>query len=462
MYYLKISLLCVLMFNGLLGAMDRTAGLSFFRGHKMLPGLVIKPSMGTAISAPSLGLDELVLMPSVEGMYVPAIVKANKYGHSYLIDPFRADLGTVMLYNELLVLKPLWHCIYQPTVSLARFQAVLERFLSTEACQLSPFVQFRIAEPNKKVLVVGDLHGSFSSLAHHLQDWHEKEIISEDLKLHPDYMLVFTGDYEDRGPDGIEVLYVLMNLKITNPNAVVLIRGNHEQESLLMCHGFHDEWEKKFGFGVDSQVAWGMLMQSFSSMPHALILGRKSGIVYDCVMFCHGGIEQVPDLLKILIYKHIQSPNSPIINHNLNVDCNNDFNWMDFYALDDIDAPEVRLSGRGAGMIAWSRSLLSEYLEEEQAHDGGSQSIHYFLRALFRGHQHIGGGITRLLHFTQESSSWQKLQDGQDCPVEMYGVYNFISAPEAFSYADMKNDAYGIVSTSNDGWTLRPCIKARV
>ena len=461
MYYLRIFILAFLALTGLVDAMDYTAGGLFFRGHRLPYGLPVKPSMGITRSSSSFGLGELVLMPC-EGACVPAIVQEKKSSGRYLVNSIAKQLTIMVHHSELLTLKPLWHCICQPEVSLAQFRYVLEKFLNNVACQPLPFVQSRILESHKKVLVVGDVHGSCSSVAHHLRDWYEKGLISEDLELNPAYMLVYTGDYEDRGPDGIEVLYVLMNLKIANPRAVVMIRGNHEDKDILELHNFKDEWAEKFGSGSSSRSTWQMLIKSFSAMPHVVILGRKNGTLYDCIMCSHGGIEQVPGLLKVLIDKHIESPDFPIINHMIAIGSNNDFNWMDFYAMEELGkGPLVRQSGRGEGKIAWSKAMLTKYLNEHQSSYDQTKPYQYCLRALFRGHEHVVGGIARLLEVVENESSWQKLQNGQDYPVDMHGVYTFTSAPEAFINGNQKYDAYGILSICNNEWVLRPCIRER-
>ena len=46
--------------------------------------------------------------------------------------------------------------------------------------------------------------------------------------------MVFLGDYTDRGSYGVEVMYVLMRLKVENPDQVWMARGNHED--ILIDH----------------------------------------------------------------------------------------------------------------------------------------------------------------------------------------------------------------------------------
>ena len=404
-------------------------------------------------------LGELVLLPDRKDGYDFGIVQEKKADGCYVVSPMGQSQHIIAHSSFLRALMPLWHCVFQPTLSLTMFHEVLADFAMQSVCQPCPFVQSSIIESNKKVLVLGDLHGSFSSLAHNLQDWYEKGMISDDLKFHPDYILVCTGDYADRGPDGVEILYVLMKLKVCNRNQVFLIRGNHEDEEILEKHGFKEEWLSKFGGALAAQSTWRDLMTAFTSMPSAVILGRLIGTLYDCIMLSHGGIETIPNLLGFVIEKHIQCPGDYVITHQINIEYNNGFNWMDFYASEPDSTELTRISGRGQGAIAFSWTAIAQYMSEQQADYDQSRPYTYCLRALFRGHQHLAGGINQLLKEAQAGKSWQKLQNECSYPVGMYGVYTFTSAPDIFPQGYVKNDAYGIISICNDRWMLTPRIR---
>lgn len=71
--------------------------------------------------------------------------------------------------------------------------------------------------------VVGDLHGCSSSLQRVL------ELCGPPTARN---LIVFNGDFVDRGENGMEVLASLALLKIAHPTSIFLVRGNHE-DSLL-------------------------------------------------------------------------------------------------------------------------------------------------------------------------------------------------------------------------------------
>ena len=71
------------------------------------------------------------------------------------------------------------------------------------------------------IYAVGDIHGQYAKLWTLLDILREAGMSDEDL-------LVFVGDYVDRGPDVAGVLSRLIRLRNCRPNTVFL-RGNHEQ-----------------------------------------------------------------------------------------------------------------------------------------------------------------------------------------------------------------------------------------
>jgi len=69
----------------------------------------------------------------------------------------------------------------------------------------------------KKIVFVGDTHG-------------DREATEEALSrfLAPEHVLVFLGDYVDRGPDSEGNLRLLLEAKLAHPNRIFLLMGNHE------------------------------------------------------------------------------------------------------------------------------------------------------------------------------------------------------------------------------------------
>lgn len=72
-----------------------------------------------------------------------------------------------------------------------------------------------------KVYVIPDIHGYYKTLVSLL----------DTINLQPDDLLIFLGDYIDRGPESKKVLDLVMGMKNQNPN-VYALRGNHENTIL--------------------------------------------------------------------------------------------------------------------------------------------------------------------------------------------------------------------------------------
>src|SRR5215470_13453186 len=79
------------------------------------------------------------------------------------------------------------------------------------------------------IYAIGDIHGQDAMLRAMLD-------VLADVPLENDDILIFIGDYIDRGPDSRGVLETLLALQKSQGN-VVFLRGNHEQLMLDARHG---------------------------------------------------------------------------------------------------------------------------------------------------------------------------------------------------------------------------------
>lgn len=142
-------------------------------------------------------------------------------------------------------------------------------------------------------ILVPDLHGDIHSLVAFIEDLQAEGFTSSNapLKLIKTCRLVFMGDYTDRGLWGSEVIYLLMLLKINNPELVLLLRGNHEDSQMTKDLGFDYEFLAKFG--EEGQNRCRKKIEDFNnSLPLALYYGSKGddGIHY-LRLACHASAE---------------------------------------------------------------------------------------------------------------------------------------------------------------------------
>lgn len=126
-----------------------------------------------------------------------------------------------------------------------------------------------IKTENKKMTIVGDIHGQFFDLIHIF-----------DMNGYPseDNIYLFNGDFVDRGSFGIECVLTLFSFMIAFPNSVFLARGNHETKQMNSLYGFQGEVNKKYGpeiFEIFSDV--------FKQLPYCHVINNSIFVV-------HGGI----------------------------------------------------------------------------------------------------------------------------------------------------------------------------
>lgn len=148
--------------------------------------------------------------------------------------------------------------------------------------------RIKISNPNAKIHLIGDIHGNFSRLLKVLNN----RIIHDNFKIDKDAYLVFTGDYVDRGCEGLKVLFLLMKLKLENWNNVFLIRGNHEicvhlnnnDPNLQQHYNFIDQISSSYiSIGKEEDVK-NKMETVFKYLPIALII-EVNGKRFEV---CHG------------------------------------------------------------------------------------------------------------------------------------------------------------------------------
>lgn len=128
----------------------------------------------------------------------------------------------------------------------------------------------RVSIPEgKKVTVVGDLHG---------QLWDFHHMLGLAGYPSPDNSFVFNGDFVDRGPWSVEVMFSLLAFKLWHPKNVFLNRGNHESEMANTFYGFFGELEVKY-----EKKMTGLFAELFRATPLCHVINGEVFVV-------HGGI----------------------------------------------------------------------------------------------------------------------------------------------------------------------------
>ena len=117
----------------------------------------------------------------------------------------------------------------------------------------------------------GDTHGQFKDVLN---------IFSDGIGGYPSKgnVYLFNGDLVDRGPMSFEIVISLLAIKLSDPSAVHILRGNHESISMSSTYGFYAELQRKYP--SDSRAMYEMFLRLFRVLPIAAVIddkGMKSG-----------------------------------------------------------------------------------------------------------------------------------------------------------------------------------------
>lgn len=121
----------------------------------------------------------------------------------------------------------------------------------------------------ERMTIVGDIHGQLSDLMYILD---HSGLPSKSNKY------IFNGDFVDRGPNGVEVMCVMMALYLGNPGQVCMNRGNHEDFAICCVYGFQQECCTKY-----DEVTFGMFVEVFNWLPLFAMINRH-------IFVLHGGL----------------------------------------------------------------------------------------------------------------------------------------------------------------------------
>ncbi|MGC9094638.1 MAG: metallophosphoesterase family protein [Candidatus Bathyarchaeia archaeon] len=205
-------------------------------------------------------------------------------------------------------------------------------------------------KPVGEALIVGDLHGDIESCFNILK----KSDFLNKMRQKSDAILIFLGDYGDRGEYSKEVYYAILKLKLLFPNQVILMRGNHEgpEDLLASPHDLPLEFQMKFG--EKWEEAYTKIRELFRCLYLAVYVEER------CLMI-HGGLPTQAKTILDLAYAHRNHPKQTFLEEML---------WSD---PNDI-VSEACASPRGAGKL-FGKKVTREILER------------FNVKFLIRGHE---------------------------------------------------------------------------
>jgi protein phosphatase len=194
----------------------------------------------------------------------------------------------------------------------------------------------------KKVAFIGDTHGN-AEVTRAVIDKYYKKV----------GLMVFLGDYVDRGEQGVENLSLILSKFIENPKKLLPLRGNHELRRINEDYGFMSELERRGMAGK-----YNAFEELFSVLPYAVVVNG-----YLCV---HGGIASDLKSLSQLTELPFPEADPKSIPYELM--------WND-----PSDSVEGFGYGRGERSYSYGKAAVERFLKDNR------------LKGIIRGHQKVDG-----------------------------------------------------------------------
>ncbi|NWF87586.1 serine/threonine protein phosphatase [Candidatus Bathyarchaeota archaeon] len=201
-----------------------------------------------------------------------------------------------------------------------------------------------------EALIIGDLHGDLESLIDIMQG----SYFIKKMNLKKNNILIFLGDYGDRGEYSKEIYYIVLKLKLIFPEQVILMRGNHEGPEDLPASPHDLPLEFQMKFGEKWQEAYSTIRNLFDCLYNAVLVEER-------YLMIHGGLPHQAKTLKDLAQAHHLHPKESFLEEML---------WSD----PDEMVNETCFSPRGAGKL-FGKKITNEILER------------FNVKILLRGHE---------------------------------------------------------------------------
>ena len=135
----------------------------------------------------------------------------------------------------------------------------------------------------KRILTIGDIHG----------EWDMFLSLYEQLDFNPaNDLLIFLGDYIDRGPSPLQVLEWMRSHQ--EQKNIIMLRGNHEQ---MMIDFYESEGEERIWLANEGDITERALWLQgpekralYLSFVQSLPLTHRLEIAGKKYFFCHAGV----------------------------------------------------------------------------------------------------------------------------------------------------------------------------
>jgi len=185
---------------------------------------------------------------------------------------------------------------WEPPVSAERAEDMVTAMEEELQVLQSPVVDVSLPQEgtDRRLVLVGDLHGQLQDVLHIFE---EHGLPSDEVAY------VFNGDIVDRGHYAVEIWLLVIAFKLSHPQNVFVLRGNHENDQMIsrpfkMGGGFSEECLGKYNHSLLAAF-----QRMFKLLPLFAVIEKEIFVV-------HGGLFRNPsvnlEMLRQLPKEHWQ------------------------------------------------------------------------------------------------------------------------------------------------------------
>jgi len=265
----------------------------------------------------------------------------------------------------------------------------------------------------KKVVVLGDFHGSLHSMLDVLLDMRASGALDSKGRLSPGHAVVCLGDLLDRSPYTLECLYLVLRLARENPKNVVVLAGNHETEEEQWAKGNgsqHEiEGEHTNECPDDSTSMLERIQGVTRKLPFSLIAQTPLGTI----QFNHGSFEKFDTTPYAHSFQHFVNFEGDDTIKTFGGRVGNVLQWGDVQISDVNKQQAAKSTTQGRPIV--SAQETSTYLNK------------FGLRMMIRGHNDLAN---LSLLYTEGAKPSKALNDENSVDVPEGSTYSYFGWPQ--------------------------------
>lgn len=171
---------------------------------------------------------------------------------------------------------------FEPPVSAERAEDMVIAMEGELQALKSPVLDVSLPQvgDDRRLVVVGDLHGQLQDILH---------VFEEHGPPSEEVAYVFNGDIVDRGRYAVEIWLLVIAFKLSHPQSVFVLRGNHENDQMIsrpfkMGGGFSEECLGKYNHSLLAAF-----QRMFKLLPLFAVIEKEIFVV-------HGGLFRNPSV----------------------------------------------------------------------------------------------------------------------------------------------------------------------